>query len=100
MISSLFIELILASVDSSGSLTKVPSAQDWQLLYNLAEKQALCKYANAVGQLSDANERVWSCRVLDKNPERCLCYVLKLIDSTLEDKCYALLPEFWEDEEQ
>lgn len=48
MISSLFIELIQASVDSSYSLTKVPSAQDWQLLYNLAEKQALlgvCFYA-------------------------------------------------------
>ena len=37
----LFFELIQASVDSSYSLTKVPSAQDWQLLYNLAEKQAL-----------------------------------------------------------
>lgn len=44
----LFFELIQASVDSSYSLAKVPSAQDWQLLYNLAEKQALlgvCFYA-------------------------------------------------------
>lgn len=44
----LFFELIQASVDSSYSLTKVPSVQDWQLLYNLAEKQALlgvCFYA-------------------------------------------------------
>lgn len=40
------------------------------------------------------------CKVLDKNPERWLCYVLKHIDSTPEDKYYTLLPEFWEDEEQ
>lgn len=37
----LFFELLQVSVDSSYSLTKVPSVQDWQLLYNLAEKQAL-----------------------------------------------------------
>lgn len=37
----LFFELIQVSVNSSYRLTKVPSAQDWQLLYNLAEKQAL-----------------------------------------------------------
>ena len=36
-------------------------------------------------------------KVLDKNPERWLCYVLKHIDSTPEDKYYTLLPEFWED---
>lgn len=41
-----------------------------------------------------------TCKVLDKNPERWLCYVLKHIDSTPEDKYYTLLPEFWEDEEQ
>ena len=41
-----------------------------------------------------------ACKVLDKNPERWLCYVLKHIDSTPEDKLYTLLPEFWEDEEQ
>ena len=41
-----------------------------------------------------------ACKVLDKNPERWLCYVLKHIDSTPEDKYYTLLPEFWEDEEQ
>ena len=41
-----------------------------------------------------------TCKVLDKNPERWLCYVLKHIDSTPEDKIYTLLPEFWEDEEQ
>lgn len=39
-------------------------------------------------------------KVLDKNPERWLCYVLKHIDSTSEDNYYTLLPEFWEDEEQ
>ena len=38
-----------------------------------------------------------ACKVLDKNPERWLCYD---IDSTPEDKYYTLLPEFWEDEEQ
>jgi len=41
-----------------------------------------------------------ACKVLDKNPERWLCYVLKHIDSTPEDNYYTLLPEFWEDEEQ
>ena len=41
-----------------------------------------------------------ACKVLDKNPERWLCYVLEHIDSTPEDKYYTLLPEFWEDEEQ
>ena len=41
-----------------------------------------------------------ACKVLDKNPERWLCYVLKHIASTPEDKYYTLLPEFWEDEEQ
>ena len=40
-----------------------------------------------------------TCKVLDKNPERWLCYVLKHIDSTSEDNYYTLL-EFWEDEEQ
>ena len=34
------------------------------------------------------------------HPERWLCYVLKRIDSTPEDKYYTLLHEFWEDEEQ
>ena len=41
-----------------------------------------------------------TCKVLDKNPERWLCYVLKHIDSMSEDNYYILLPEFWEDEEQ
>ena len=41
-----------------------------------------------------------ACKVLDKNPERWLCYVLKHIDTTPEDKLYTLLPEFWEDGEQ
>lgn len=41
-----------------------------------------------------------ACKVLDKNPERWFCYVLKHIDSTPEDKYYTHLPEFWEDEEQ
>lgn len=41
-----------------------------------------------------------ACKVLGKNPERWLCYVLKHIKTTPEDKLYTLLPEFWEDEEQ
>ena len=41
-----------------------------------------------------------ACKVLDKNPERWLCYVKMHIDSTPEDKYYTLLPEFWEDVEQ
>ena len=38
-----------------------------------------------------------ACKVLGKNPERWLCYVLKHINSTPKDKLYTLLPEFWED---
>ena len=41
-----------------------------------------------------------ACKVLDKNPERWLCYVLKNIKTTPKDKLYTLLPEFWEDDEQ
>ena len=41
-----------------------------------------------------------ACKVLDKNPERWLCHVLKNIKTTPKDKLYTLLPEFWEDEEQ
>ena len=35
-----------------------------------------------------------ACKVLDKNPERWLCYVLKNIKTTPKDKLYTLLPEF------
>ena len=35
-----------------------------------------------------------TCKVLDKNPERWLCYVLKHIDSMSEDNYYILLPEY------
>ena len=41
-----------------------------------------------------------ACKVLNKNPERWLCHVLKHIKTTPKDKLYTLLPEFWEDEEQ
>ena len=41
-----------------------------------------------------------ACKVLDKNPERWLCHVLKNIKTTPKDKLYTLLPEFWEDDEQ
>ncbi|WP_295367231.1 transposase [uncultured Prevotella sp.] len=41
-----------------------------------------------------------ACKVLDKNPERWFCYVLKNIKTTPKDKLYTLLPEFWEDDEQ
>lgn len=41
-----------------------------------------------------------ACKVLNKNPERWLCHVLKNIKTTPKDKLYTLLPEFWEDEEQ
>lgn len=41
-----------------------------------------------------------ACKVLGKNPERWLCYVLTNIKTTPKDKLYTLLPEFWEDEEQ
>ena len=35
-----------------------------------------------------------TCKVLDKNPERWLCYVLKYIDSSPEDKYYTLLRKY------
>lgn len=39
-----------------------------------------------------------ACKVLGKNLERWLSYVLKNIKPTSKDKLYTLLPEFWEDE--
>ena len=39
-------------------------------------------------------------KVLNKNPERWLCYVLKNIKTTPKDKLYTLLPEIWEDDEK
>ena len=39
-----------------------------------------------------------ACKVLGKNPERWLSYMLKHIKTTPKDKLYTLLPEFWEDE--
>ena len=39
-----------------------------------------------------------ACKVLGKNPERWLSYVLKNIKTTPKDKLYTLLPEFWEGE--
>ena len=41
-----------------------------------------------------------ACKVLNKNPERWLCHVLKNIKTTPKNKLYTLLPEFWEDDEQ
>lgn len=43
---------------------------------------------------------VWACKVLGKNPERWLCYVLTNIKKTPKDKLYTLLPEFLEDKDQ
>ena len=53
-----------------------------------------CKRATIMYSLFGA------CKVLGKNPERWLCYVLKHISSTPKDKLYTLLPEFWEDENE
>ncbi len=39
-----------------------------------------------------------ACKVLGKNPERWLSYMLKHIKTTPKDKLYTLLSEFWEDE--
>ena len=39
-----------------------------------------------------------ACKVLGKNPERWLSYVLKNIKTTSKDKLDTLLPEFWEGE--
>ena len=68
-------------------------------------------YRCYVVRCKDAPERSISCNLLAmrmfsgkvmrlQSPERWLCYVLKHIDSSPEDKYYTLLPEFWEDEEQ
>ena len=53
-----------------------------------------CKRATMMYSLFGA------CKVLNKNPERWLCHVLKNIKTTPKDKLYTLLPEFWEDDEQ
>ena len=39
-----------------------------------------------------------ACKVLGKNPERWLSYVLKNIKTTPKYKLCTLLPEFWGDE--
>ena len=41
-----------------------------------------------------------ACKVLGKNPERWLVYVLHHIKTTPKDKLYTLLPEFWEDDNE
>ena len=38
-----------------------------------------------------------ACKVLGKNPERWLTYVLKHIDTTPKEDLHKLLPEEWED---
>ena len=38
-----------------------------------------------------------ACKVLGKNPERWLTYVLKHIDTTPKEDLHELLPEEWED---
>lgn len=38
-----------------------------------------------------------ACKVMGKNPERWLTYVLDHIGTTKEEDLYKLLPEFWED---
>lgn len=38
-----------------------------------------------------------ACKVLDKNPERWLTYVLKHIDTTPKEDLHKLLPEEWEE---
>ena len=38
-----------------------------------------------------------ACKVLGKNPERWLTYVLKHIDTTAKEDLHKLLPEEWED---
>ena len=55
-------------------------------------------------QTDDACERAammysffGACKVMGKNPERWLTYVLDHIGTTKEEDLYKLLPEFWED---
>ena len=38
-----------------------------------------------------------ACKVLGKNPERWLTYVLRHIDTTPKEDLHKLLPEEWED---
>lgn len=45
--------------------------------------------------ICESSSRV--CKVLDKNPERWITYVLKHIDTTPKEDLHKLLPEEWED---
>lgn len=59
-----------------------------------------CLDLNACKCVAMMHSLFGACKVLNKYPERCLCYVLKNTKTMSEDKQYTLLPEFWEDEEQ
>lgn len=57
-----------------------------------------CRNLDACRRAAKMSSLFGAYKVLGKNPERWLSYVLKNIKTTPKDKLYTLLPEFWEDE--
>jgi len=57
-----------------------------------------CRYLDACRRAAMMYSLFGVCKVLGKNSERWLSYVLKNIKTTPKDKLYTLLPKFWENE--
>lgn len=56
-----------------------------------------CRNYEAVDRACIMYSLFGACKVLGKNPERWLTYVLKHIDTTPIEELHKLLPEEWED---
>ena len=56
-----------------------------------------CRNYEAVDRACSMYSMFGACKVLGKNPERWLTYVLKHIDTTPKEDLHKLLPEEWED---
>lgn len=56
-----------------------------------------CRNYEAVDRACIMYSLFGACKVLGKNPERWLTYVLKHIDTTPKEELHKLLPEEWED---
>ncbi|MCF2660470.1 transposase, partial [Parabacteroides distasonis] len=56
-----------------------------------------CRNYEAVDRACIMYSMFGACKVLGKNPERWLTYVLKHIDTTPKEDLHKLLPEEWED---
>ena len=82
--------------------------EDLLTLDNLAERNIqdmvmgkkaylYCRNYEAVDRACIMYSLFGACKVLGKNPERWLTYVLKHIDTTPKEELHKLLPEEWED---